>query len=275
MLTRGGHRIDYQESGEGPAILFVPGSFSTPMAWRGVQKHLPPHYRFVGTSLCGYGETEETRTLDDLGMHHQTRVIEAVAEKINAPVHLVGHSFGGTIALATALCGNIDVLSIATFEANPLAVMRERSQTGLYETTRRMSEEFESAYRAGERDAAKRIIDFWGGKYSFRNMPEAVQEYCRASTYANVLDWRTAFRFEASMADYAGLNTPVLLVRGASANAAMVEITDALSDSLDNCRTAIVDGASHFLITTHARECARLLSDFFAGITGEADVDGR
>jgi pimeloyl-ACP methyl ester carboxylesterase len=124
MLTVDGRQIDYRDAGEGPAILFVPGSFSTPAAWRAMQKHLPAGYRFVSTSLCGYGDTEDTRTLDDLDMHHQTRVVEALAEKIDAPVHLVGHSFGGTIALASALTGNVDVLSLATFEANPLAVNR-------------------------------------------------------------------------------------------------------------------------------------------------------
>ncbi len=78
MLTIDGRGIDYQETGEGPAILFVPGSFSTPTAWRGMQKRLPQRYRFVGTSLCGYGDTVETRSLDDLGMAHQVRVVAAL-----------------------------------------------------------------------------------------------------------------------------------------------------------------------------------------------------
>lgn len=266
MLTSKGRGIDYRETGSGPAILFVPGSFSTPVAWRGLQKHLPRGYRFVGTSLCGYGETEETRRPGDLGMAHQVRVIEAVAAHIAAPVHLVGHSFGGAVALAAALAGAIDVLSIATFEANPLALIRERGQRKLFDTTRRMSVEFEAAYDAGERDAAGRIIDFWGGRGSFAAMPEAVRDYCRATAGVNVLDWRTAFAFEAGMADYARLSAPVLLVRGARANPAMAAITEALGDSLPNVRMAAVDGASHFLITSHAKECARLLTDFLTEV---------
>jgi len=49
-----------------------------------------------------------------------------------------------------------------------------------------------------------------------------------------------------------------------------VEITDALGSSLPDCRTAIVEGASHFLITTHAEQCAKLLSSFLADL--ERDV---
>ena len=79
MLTVDGHNIDYQETGEGSAVLFVPGSYSTPAAWGAMQKRLPQRYRFIGTSICGYGATDETRSLGGLGMEHQVRVIEAVA----------------------------------------------------------------------------------------------------------------------------------------------------------------------------------------------------
>lgn len=268
MLAIDGRRIDYQESGDGTAILFVPGSFSTPTAWRPVQKLFPQHYRFVGTSLCGYGSTEETRSLGDFEMHHETRVVEAVAEKIGRPVHLVGHSFGGAVSLATALAGRIDVLSIATFEANPVALIGARGHPEMFDATRKMSMDFERAYEAGERDAAGRIIDFWGGERSFQAMPETVQDYCRTTTYTNVLDWRTAFSFEATMTDYATLDMPVLLVRGALANPAMTNITEALNSAVPNARMEIVEGASHFLITTHARECADLLSGFLSENTG-------
>src|SRR6185295_19363065 len=134
MLRVGDRQIDYQESGDGPAILFVPGAFSTPKAWRSLQENLPSGYRFVSTSLCGYGDTQETRTPDDIDMRHEIDVIEAVATKINVPLHLVGHSFGGNVALAAALAGRIEILSICTFEANPFGILCERGQCGLYES---------------------------------------------------------------------------------------------------------------------------------------------
>ncbi len=266
MITVNNRRFEFRDTGDGPAILFVPGSYSTSMSWNGMQKKLPQHYRFVGTSLCGYGGTEETRTIEDLDMEHQVRVIEAVARKIGGPVHMVGHSFGGAVALAAALAGAVEVISITTFEANPLKILCERGHAQMFEATQRVSTNFETAHHAGERDAAGRIIDFWGGKHSFRSMPDAVQNYCRATAYTNVLDWRTAFGFEAAMADYAQLTVPVLLVRGALANPVMVEITDALKDCLQDSRSAVVDGASHFLNTSHAEDCSRLLADFLEDI---------
>jgi pimeloyl-ACP methyl ester carboxylesterase len=258
-------RIDYVETGEGPTVVFVPGSFGTPAAWRGIQKRLPEGYRFVSTSLCGYGGTEETRTLDDASVAHQARVIKTVVERAGGPVHLVGHSFGGTICLASTLSGDLRIASITTFEANPLAMMKERDPA-LYASTREMSQAFEAAYDAGEADASGRIIDFWGGVGSFAAFPDVVKDYCRATTFANVLDWRSAFDFNATAADYAGLEMPVLLVRGAEACPEMVMITEGLGSSLPNVTPAVVEGASHFLITTHAEECAGLLAGFLGGL---------
>ena len=84
MITHKGKKIDYIEHGEGPAILFIPGSFSTPSAWSAVQKLMPPNYRFISTSLCGYGSTEELRSTDNYGMQNLINVIEAVVPKMQA-----------------------------------------------------------------------------------------------------------------------------------------------------------------------------------------------
>jgi len=257
--------VDFQEAGSGPPVLFVPGSYATPAAWRGMHKLLPGH-RLVSTSILGYGGTAETRTLDDLDMAHEVRAVEAAAARIGEPVHLVGHSFGGTIALAAVLAGRVRALSIATFEANPLALIATGGRQDLLEDARRMATAFEAAHLGGERDAAGRVIDYWGGTGAFAALPEVVQDYCRKTTFANVLDWRTAFAFAATPADYARIAIPVLLVRGAKAVPAMVEITEALGRAMPQSRSAVVEGAGHFLISTHPADCAGLLRNFLDAI---------
>ncbi len=259
--------IDFQDSdpgGDGPVVLFVPGSFSTPAAWRPIQKLMPQGYRFVSTSLRGYGGMGETRNAADFDMAHEIRVIEAVAAEIGKPVHLVGHSFGGTVALAAALAGAVDVLSIATFEANPLRLMRAAGRDDLFDETRRMSDAYEAALAGGDSDAPKRIIDFWGGSGAYAALPEAVQEYCRQTAYANVLDWHTCFGFDAAPQDFAGLGVPVLLARGGLANTAIAAIADVLAAHVPDARVEAVAGAGHFLISSHPQDCAALLADFLA-----------
>lgn len=260
------HGIDYVETGTGPIVFFVPGSYSTHGAWRQIQRMLIPSYRMVGTSLCGYGGTSETRTRDDFDMRHEVRIVEEVARRAGGKIHLVGHSFGGTVALAAALGGTTDVASVSVFEANPLALLREPPNEALHEATRELSRQFEAAVDGSDPDAAGLIIDFWGGAGTFAAMPEPVRKYCRETTCANVLDWRTDLGFDAGSSHYATLNIPVLLVRGARANPAMVAMTEALRQALPDARAEIIPGAGHFLVTSHSSECAALLTAFLAEV---------
>ncbi|MBM86503.1 MAG: alpha/beta hydrolase [Rhodospirillaceae bacterium] len=267
MFEFNGRTIDFVESGNGPLVLFVPGSFSTPAAWRPIQKQLPNGYRFITTSVCGYGATEETRSLGDVAITHQTRLVEAVVIHAGGgPVHLVGHSMGGMICFATAMEGRVDVSSIAAFEANPLELVRENAGEKFYQAIRNMSDEYEAAYLSGEEDAARRIIDFWGREGDFAAMPQPVRAYCKATTWSNILDWRAAFNFHARKADYATLEIPVLAVRGSECNPVMVNITDALHEAVPNIHTEIINNAGHFLITSHPSECAVLLRNFLSNL---------
>jgi pimeloyl-ACP methyl ester carboxylesterase len=252
--------IDYADSGRGPTVLFVPGSCSTSAAWRPIQQALPQRWRFIATSLCGYGRTLETRTLDNFDIGHEVRVVAAAAHAAGGgPIHLVGHSFGGTVALAAARVGAIEVASLSLFEANPRSLLRHHGHAKLHDETLRMSQDFEHAVQAGERDAAARIIDFWGDDGNFAAFPAPVQDYCRLKVGANVLDWRSAFAFDFSGDDLAQMDFPVLLVRGERANPAMVAMTELLGSRLPRVHGEVVDGAGHFLINSHPVDCADVL----------------
>ncbi len=250
-------------SGSGPTVLFVPSSYSTPAAWKPVQRLLPPHWHCVATSLCGYGQTAETRSAGDSGMEHELRAVMSVARDSPGPLHLVGHSFGGTVALALALSGQIEVASLALFEANPLDLLRA-DHAELHAATLGMSQAFETAVLSGERDAAARIIDFWGGAGAFAAMPAAVQDYCQQTDAANVLDWHCDFAYTITPAQLNRFNVPVLVVRGAHANPAMVAMTEVLATHLPQVQPLVVAGASHFLISTHPQDCAALLGAHLA-----------
>ena len=258
--------VDCQDSGAGPALLFLPGSYSTAAAWRPIQRLLEPRWRLVTTSLRGYGESTDTRSPDDFSMRHEVKLVEALCRHIGQPVHLVGHSFGGTIALATALAARVPVASLSLFEGNPIDILRGRDGGVLYQETRRMSRAFEAAVHAGEPDAPGRIIDFWGGSGAYAALPDAVKAYCRQTAAVNVLDWHTAFGFKVTVSDCASLKLPVLLVRGERANPAMTGITAALQRCLPNARPHVVEAAGHFLVSSHAPACAALLSSFLDGV---------
>lgn len=103
MIESEGGSIDYDECGDGPTVVLVPGSCSTGAAWRPVIASWNGQFRCVTTSLLGYGGTVERRTASDPDISHEAEMLETVVRKAGSRVHLVGHSFGGLVALAVAL----------------------------------------------------------------------------------------------------------------------------------------------------------------------------
>src|SRR5262245_54999817 len=116
MIEDARGNIDYDEQGSGPTILFVPGSWSTRSAWRGVMAALAGRFRMVTTSLLGYGGTAERRTESDLSIDREAEIVEAVARRAGGAVHVAGHSFGGLVCLAAAMRAAVPIASLSVIE---------------------------------------------------------------------------------------------------------------------------------------------------------------
>ena len=140
--------IDYDECGAGPAIVLVPGSCSTGAAWRPIISDLSSRFRCVTTSLLGYGGTVERRTASDPSISHEADVLESVVRKAGGPVHLVGHSFGGLVALVVALRNQVPLSSLMILEAPAMELLRAEGEDRHYSLFRGMTEAYFAVSRA-------------------------------------------------------------------------------------------------------------------------------
>lgn len=253
--------IDYDERGSGPAVVLVPGSCSTGAAWRPVIAALGEGLRTITTSLPGYGGTAERRSASDLSIERVAEAIEAVVERAQAPVHLVGHSFGGLVAAIVALRGRVPLASLAVLEAPAVMMLRHRSEDQpLHDAFREFHAGYAAAFANGDREAVGRMIDFYGGAGTFASWPERVRSYAMDTTAVNLRDWESAFAFPLSPQSFAELRLPALVAWGGDSHPAAQRANARLAAAIVDARTAVIPGATHFLIATHAREVAALLS---------------
>lgn len=258
-LELNGRAIDYVESGAGPCIVFVPGSFSATAAWRPIAELLKDRFRIVATSLPGCGRTAPLRD-GKTSSDDYAALVEAVIARAGGRVHLVGHSWGGTIALATALRGNAALASITLIEANPCDVLRQSGEDDLYAAAKDMSDAYIAAYHGGEPEAARRVIDFWTGEGAFASLPPKMREFAVQTTPANVIDWPAMFAFRRPLSDYAKLDLPVLLIHGTNSHPSLHKIAALLHATIPGAKLEKIPGASHLLIGTHPKEIAPLIA---------------
>lgn len=258
--------IDYDESGDGPTVVFVPGSCSTGAAWRPVISALNGHFHCVTTSLLGYGGTTERRTTRDPSISHEAEVIEAVIRRTGGPVHLVGHSFGGLASLAVALRGKVRLQSLTVMEAPAVNILREIGEYRHYRTFREMSDVYFAAFRGGNREAISAMVDFYGGPGTFASWPSRVRAYAMETTHVNILDWASAYAFPLFPSELAGVNIPVMILRGGQSHPAVKRANELLSIYIKGASLVTTEGASHFMILTHAEASARAITDHITRI---------
>lgn len=258
-------RIDYEECGAGPTIVLVPGSCSTGAAWRPVIATWSGQFRCVTTSLLGYGGTAERRTLSDPSISHEVAVVESVIRNAAGRVHLVGHSFGGLVALAVALRNRVPLASLVIVEAPAAELLRDRKERRHYRAFRRMTDAYFAAYEGGDREAIAAMIDFYGGAGTFASWPPRVRAYAIETTPVNILDWASAYGFPLAASSLAAIEVPTLVIRGGASHPAVRRANGLLSETLRDADLATIDGGAHFMIATHPAEVGRLIAQHVNG----------
>ncbi len=251
--------FDFVDTGTGPAILFLPGSYSSHSAWRGVQKALKGSYRTILTSLPGYGDTPEIRAGDDGDLGLTTDFVTEVVERVGEPVHLVGHSFGGLCVYASVLSGKVKPLSIITFEGNPVYCRNGGAPFSWAIDMQSMKDRFRAAIEAGDPECAGIIIDFWSQPGNYNSMPDSFRAFCQTKAATNLLDWEIAATFAADFTDFNCVDMPCTVARGELANKAIIDVSDQIVANAQNAKLHVEQGADHFLISTHPAECAAVI----------------
>jgi pimeloyl-ACP methyl ester carboxylesterase len=276
MIEEAQGRIDYDESGAGPTMVLVPGSCSTGAAWRPVMSAWNGEFRCVTTSLLGYGGSEERRRTGDASIVHEAQMLEAVIRKAGGHVHLVGHSFGGLVALAVALRKRVPLASLAIVEAPAAELLRGCGELEHYHAFHQMTDSYFADFAGGNLEAIAGMIDFYGGAGTFASWPPRVRGYAVETTPVNILDWASAFGFPLSPAILAAIDIPVFVARGGASHAAVQRANALLSESINGAALATVDGAAHFMIATHAGELAGLIAEHVRRVEARAhDRSGR
>lgn len=98
-----GPELAYTGAGEGEPVLLIHGFGTSRYSWRHVIGPLSRDYRVIAVDLKGFGASPKPRD-DRYSVYEQARLIrDFVAERELDNVTLVGHSYGGGVALVSSL----------------------------------------------------------------------------------------------------------------------------------------------------------------------------
>jgi pimeloyl-ACP methyl ester carboxylesterase len=251
--------IDYCEQGKGPTVVFIPGSWATRSAWRDILEAMENRFRTVTTSLPGYGGTRESRTAANCSIDRSSEAVEAVIRRAGGPVHLVGHSYGALVCLDLALCGLMPLMSLTLIEPVAFGLLRQAGEFSLHEQFATMRDDYLRSFEAGDREAARQIVDYLDGPGRFASLPPRLREQIIAKTPTHILDMRSGF--DPKTALLGNILLPTRVIRGERTSPALHRCADILSRAMANASLHTVGGAGHFMTATHSAQLAEHVTD--------------
>jgi pimeloyl-ACP methyl ester carboxylesterase len=104
QATVNGVDLKYLEQGEGTTVVFVHGAFSDHRVWEAQREAVAQSYRYIALDQRYFGNARWPDTGSKYSLATHTSDLAAFIRQLNVgPVHVVGWSLGGTIALALAV----------------------------------------------------------------------------------------------------------------------------------------------------------------------------
>src|SRR5689334_11612486 len=116
-------RAHFRESGSGPAVLCLHCSASTSGQWRPLMERLADRYRVIAPDLYGCGKSPAWPGERPMWIEDEIAFLAPAFERADKRFHLVGHSFGGAVALKAALGLKPRLASLVLYEPVLFAVL--------------------------------------------------------------------------------------------------------------------------------------------------------
>ncbi len=207
----------------------------------------PEHY---GCDSAGPWSGERAFSLAD----EAARTI-GIIDASHGKVHLVGHSYGGGVALRVALERPDRLASLTLYEPSAfhlLKTMGAYGATALAEIVA-ISKRTADGVNCGDyRGAAASFVDYWGGRGAWEALRPSVQAALTRWAPKAPLDFRALLDERTPASAYATLRIPTLVMRGQHAPVPTRAIAERLPMLLPAARLAVVAGAGHMGPVTHA-----------------------
>lgn len=256
-----GKKIVYREEGEGMSLVLVHGSPGDSRSWARVVPHLKDRFRVLAVDLPGYGGSDR---VSDAPVGRAAAMGAAVArlvEQYGQPVRLAGHSYGGVVAIQSALQarpGSIDGLVL--FEPVFFRALQLTEDRAALDPAAVHFEDYADRAAAGEPGVVRLMIDYWFGEGAFARMPDAVRGYLDANAPRNALDVRSSFNDTATAEQLRAFDRPILTVYGDRSPPIVQAIGRSLLKLLPNARLESLAGANHGMLDSHPEAVARLIA---------------
>ena len=242
-----------REAGAGPGVVCIHSNASSSSQWRALMERLAPKFHVLAPDGFGSGKSppwpgERLLRLDD-----EVEFLEPLFARAGPRFALVGHSYGAAVALKAAIRFPDRVRALALYEPTLFALVdADATPPNDAEGIRAAAGAAVAALRRDEpSQAARCIVDYWGGEGAWERTPEQRRKPI-VDSVAMVPGWTHAlFREPTSLRQFSALQVPVLYLVGKDSPASSRAVARLLAPALPRVEVVEFEGLGHMGPVTH------------------------
>ena len=243
--------------------------------WRKLQEQAAGAIDVIAPDLYGTPSVGHWSGQHAFSLADEAERVLSLPELADDRFHLVGHSYGGGLALKLATMVPERIASLALYEPSAFHLLHLLGPRGkaAFGEIRWVAKAAADGLLSGDYQAgARRFVDYWNGDGSWAAMkPELKAEMVRYLPKA-CLDFLALFDENAPRSAYRAFRFPVLVMAGEFAPAPTRVVAEGLAILIPGAVSERIMGAGHMGPLTHCEAVNNLILAHIAQATGMARV---
>lgn len=233
-------------SPQDPIVVALHSSGAGARQWAPWQAMIPSGTTLIAPDLIGYDAANPWAADAAVTLDEEARRIARLIEAFPQGVHLIGHSYGGAVALRVALRWPARVRRLSLYEPVLFALLRDDGDGSDWRAITDVGHEITALARGGDLSAsAARFVNYWSGAGAWAALPPH-----RQRGIADRMP-KVSAEFDALFGDllppdtYRRLHLPVTLAGGDRSPQPARRVVARLARYLPQVRTHLLPGLGH------------------------------
>jgi pimeloyl-ACP methyl ester carboxylesterase len=235
------------------ALVCLHSSASTGRQWRALAERLAGRFRVIAPDLHGCGKSAAWPAGRPMSLADEVDLLEPVFHAAGERFHLLGHSYGGAVALKAALEHPGRFISLVLYEPSLFSVLvADAPQSEAAREIVALRDETTRLVEAGDLSAAAhRFLDYWIEPGAWAALPQARRDSLAASMPSVMPQWQAAFGEPAPLRAAASIAAPTLILTGTASKASSRAVVRLVASVIPNARTQALADVGHMAPVTH------------------------
>ena len=255
----------FREVGNGPNVVCLHSSAASSAQWRPLMDQLCDKYRVLAVDLYGEGKSPPWTSARECTIDDELELLNPLLDE-RAPFTLVGHSYGGAVAVRIALAKRQSVRALVLYEPALWGLLATVDPDG--KGTREIESVRQSLIKqldlGNDEAATQGFIDYWTGAGTWASLPEHRRPSLIQGAKANAKKWRESLGYPFSEEEIRELRLPVLLLAGSNSTLAAGSVVARLQALLPQAEVVTLPGLGHLGPLTHPAVVNAEISSFLA-----------